>query len=364
MTKPSIIPEHIQNLAPYVPGRLIEEVEAELGLSGIIKLASNENSLGPSPKALAAMAAALGQAHRYGDADCRALKKALTAKFGYDPETLVTGNGSSEFILVLAHALLGPGVRAVMSKPSFTLYAKNAQAAGAEVVEAPLTAEYGHDLPAILKLVDERTRLVFLDNPLNPTGAWLTAAELTAFHRALPPSAVLVVDEAYVDFARPERPDWREALHSPGRLVVMRTFSKAYGLAGLRAAYALMDPELARMVNRVRPPFNVNSLAQVGAAAALEDEAFLRKTLAMTWAALEYFQTEFAALGLDPRPTEANFIMVGLNGRSADEVFQAALRLGVITRSLTSFGLPGHLRVNAGLPDENQALVDVLRKIV
>ncbi len=359
-----IIPAHIRTLSPYVPGRLIEEVEAELGLTGIIKLASNENSLGPSPRALAAMAEALPRIHRYGDADSRELKKALAAKFGYDPATLVIGNGSSEFILVLCHTLLEPGLKAVMSRPSFTLYAKNAQAAGAEVVEVPLTRAHGHDLAALRARVDDRTRLVFLDNPLNPSGAYLEPDELAAFHRDLPAGAVLAVDEAYVEFARRARADWRPALHSPGRLVVMRTFSKAYGLAGLRAGYALMSPDLASVINRVRQPFNLNLLAQVGAAAALADDDFLRQTLEMTWHSLDYFQVELARLGLAPHPTEANYLMADLGGRSADEVFQALLRQGIITRSLTSFGLSRHLRINAGRPEESRALVQALSRIL
>lgn len=357
-----IIPPHIRNLAPYVPGCLIEEVEAELGLSGIIKLASNENNLGPSPKALAAMAEALPRVHRYSDAASRALKEALARRFDYDPSALIAGNGSSEFILVLAHALLGPGLKAVMSKPSFTLYAKNAQASGAELLEAPLTSDHRHDLEALSRLVDDRTRLVFLDNPLNPTGAWLDCDELTAFYLSLPDSTVLVVDEAYVEFARRPRVDWRPFLRSPGRLVVMRTFAKAYGLAGMRAAYALMDPALGAMMDKVRQPFNMNVLAQVGAAAALSDQEFLDRTLNMTWSSLDRLAAEFRRLGLKPSPSEANFMMIDLMGPSADTVFQAVLRRGVITRSLTSFGLPGHLRVSAGLPEETEALVRAMEE--
>jgi len=362
MTK--IVPDHILELASYVPGRLIEEVEAELGLTGIIKLASNENTLGPSPRALAAMAEALPRVHRYSDADSRVLKKALARKFGYDPATLITGNGSSEFILVLAHTLLGPGLKAVMSTPSFALYATNARAAGAEVLQAPLTSDHRHDLEAVRRLVDERTRLVFLDNPLNPTGGWLEPDELMAFYHTLPKSAVLVVDEAYVEFSRRSRIDWRPYLHSPGRLMVMRTFSKAYGLAGLRAAYALVDPSLAGILSKVRQPFNMNVLAQIGAAAALDDDEFVEKTLKMTWFSLDRLAVEIQRLGLVANPTEANFIMVDLKGRSADEIFQAVLRRGVITRSLTSFGLPNHLRINAGLPEETEAFLRALEEVL
>jgi histidinol-phosphate aminotransferase len=365
---PKIIPPHIETLTPYVPGRLIEEVEAELGLTNLVKLASNENSLGPSPLALAAMARALPKIHRYSDADSRMLKTALSRQTGCDSEQILCGNGSSEFILLLAHILTGPGDRTLMSRPSFTLYAKNAQAAGAEVVEVPLTPDYGHDLEVLLARAaeaGERTRLVFLDNPLNPTGAFLSPESLTDFYRRLPPSAVLVLDEAYIDFSRRPRADWRPLLaDSGGRLVVLRTFSKIYGLAGLRAAYALMSAPLAAALNKARQPFNMNVLAQIGALAALEDEDFLRRSLEMAWTSLDYFQAEFTRLGLDPRPTEANFIMAGLGGHSADELFQALLRRGVITRSLTSFGLPACLRVSAGLPAESRALVSALEEVL
>jgi len=363
-----IIPPHIEKLTPYVPGRLLEEVEAELGLAGIIKLASNENSLGPSPLALAALAGALPRIHRYSDADSRFLKAALSRKTGCEPAQILCGNGSSEFILLLAHVLTGPGDLALMSRPSFTLYAKNAQAAGAEVMEIPLTSGYGHDLAALLARAEEagdRTRLVFLDNPLNPTGAFLGPEVLADFYRCLPPAAVLVLDEAYIDFSRRPRADWRPLLaEAEGRLVILRTFSKIYGLAGLRAAYALMPAPLAAALNKARQPFNMNVLAQVGALAALEDEDFLRRTLEMTWTSLDYFQAEFARLGLAPWPTEANFLMADLGGRSADELFQALLRRGVITRSLTSFGLPACLRVNAGLPAESRALVSALEEVL
>ena len=361
---PLDFPAHIVNLSPYIPGRLIEEVEAELGFSGIIKLASNENCLGVSPKVRAAVLEATFQLHRYGDADSRMLKTALTAKFGFDPETLVVGNGSSEFIFLLCHTLLAPGYSALMSKPSFTLYAKNAGAAGAEVREAPLTPNFGHDLKALAKMVDETTRLIFLDNPLNPTGAWLEPGELLAFYKSLPEQVVLVVDEAYVEFSQKNHVDWRPFLHSPGRLVVMRTFSKAYGLAGLRVAYALMTPELAAAINRVRQPFNLNILAQVGAVAALEDMDFFNQTLQTTWDSLALMQAKLPGLGLVPHPTEANFVMIDLGTRGADEVFQNVLQQGVITRSLSSFGLNNHLRVNAGLPGETSSFLQALEKVL
>lgn len=359
----NIIPPVIENLSPYVPGRRLEDVEAELGLSGIIKLGSNENSLGPSPKAMEALKGALGSLHRYSDADSRLLKEALAKKFSYNIDTIVAANGSSELILVLAHALLGPGLNAVMSQPSFGLYAKNAQAAGAELLQAPLTKDFGHDLAALRRLVNAETRLVFLDNPLNPTGAYLPPQELLDFHQSLPETTVLVVDEAYIDFCRQPRPDWTKSLREPGRLVILRTFSKIYGLAGLRAAYGLMDPRLASAINKVRQPFNLNSLAQVAAAAALDDDEFLARSREMCFRSLDHLRSRFEPLGLKCYPSEANFMMLDLAGRSADDFFQALLRQGLITRALSSFGLPGHLRVNAGLPSESEALAAAVERL-
>jgi histidinol-phosphate aminotransferase len=360
-----IIPNYIKNLSPYVPGRLIEDVEIELGFPGLVKLASNENSLGSSPKALEAITRVLASLHRYSDADSRVLKAALARKFGYDPAQIICGNGSSEFILVLTHALAGPGSRVIMSSPSFTLYAKNAQAAGAEVCQVPLTADYNHDLEAILSKVNLKTSLIFLDNPLNPTGAYLESKQVEIFYRKLPANTLLVLDEAYIDFTRRPKSDFKPLLaEKNSHLIVLRTFSKAYGLAGLRAAYAVTNPELTLSLNKVRQPFNMSVLAQAGAVAALDDDEFLQKTLKMTWASLDYFQEKFTALGLIPQPTEANYIMVDLKGRSADKIYQAVLHQGVITRSLTSFGLATHLRVSAGLKEESEALVLALTKVL
>jgi histidinol-phosphate aminotransferase len=351
-------------LSPYVPGRLIEDVLAEVGLASAVKLASNENSLGPSPKVLAAIAKALPGLGRYGDADCRALKRAIARAVGHPAEGIMAGNGSSEIILVMCHALLGPGANAVMSRPSFTLYAKNAQAAGAEVIEIPLGPGHGHDLAAIAARIDARTRLVFVDNPLNPTGAYFGPEALERLLAAVPPTAVLVLDEAYIDFCRAPRPDYA-ALLATGRIAVLRTFSKLAGLAGLRAGYALMDPGLAAALEKVRQPFNLNNLAQAAALASLDDPDHRAATLAMTWSALDRLGDELSRLGLEIFPTQSNYLMARLpDGLPADRVAGKLLREGVIIRSLTSFGLPGHLRINAGLPEEIDALVAGLAKVL
>ncbi len=363
----NLIPAHINNIAPYRPGLLIEEVAAQHGLTKITKLASNENNLGPSPKVLAAINEALPNIHRYGDMESRFLKSALAHKFDLSQELILIGNGSSEFLLTLAHGFLGPGLNAIMSQPSFSLYAQNTKAAGADAIVLPLKPDFNHDLEAILAKVTEQTRLIFLDNPLNPTGGFLEPQEIETFFKALPEHVILVLDEAYIDFARRKRQDWQKLIKDSGRLVVLRTFSKAYALAGLRVAYALMPLEILTAINKVRQPFNLNNLAQVAAIAALDDDEFYQKTLDMTWNSLDYMQKEMKALGFNTYPTEANFMMVEVEkskGRSADVFFNDILKQGFITRSLTSFGLPTHLRINAGTPEETRAFVDAVRKVL
>lgn len=353
---------HVLELAGYQPGKLIEDVLEEMGLDSAVKLASNENALGPSPLALRAVANALPGLYRYGDADSRRLREAIAQKVGHPAEGVMAGNGSSEFILVMAHALLAPGLSAIMSRPSFTLYAKNAQAAGAKAIEVALTPSHGHDLAKILALADPSVRLVFIDNPLNPTGAFLSPEEIGDLLAGLPKTTLLVLDEAYADFARAQRPDYPRLL-SDGRVVILRTFSKIMGLAGLRAAYALMDPELAKQLNKVRQPFNLNTLAQAGALAALGDTEHAENTLDMTWRALEVIQKRLPEFGFRVFPTQANFVMAELpEGLSADDFTKKMLREGVIIRSLSSFGLPGHVRINAGLVYELEELFRAVGK--
>ncbi|MDR1036826.1 MAG: histidinol-phosphate transaminase [Deltaproteobacteria bacterium] len=364
MTRPAPpVPEHIRKLSPYVPGRSIEEAMEELGLPGAVKLASNENCLGPSPRALDAMRQALEGVARYADAGATKLRKAISLRWDIPPESIVCGNGSSEFILVLAHALLRPGLNAVMSRPSFTLYAKNALATGAEAREAPLDADHGHDLKAILGRCDSRTRLVFMDNPLNPTGAFLTRAEINDLEKALPDKAVLVLDEAYADFSRQRLPDMK-ALVGLGRTVVLRTFSKLYGLAGVRAAWMAAPEVIADCVNRVRQPFNMNTLAQVGALAALEDIEHVRRTEKAVWDGLDFLAGALPPLGLETFPTQANFLMACSGPWTADELAGELFRKGLIVRSLSSFGYTDKIRITAGLPEENEALVGGIRELL
>ncbi|MDR2421896.1 MAG: histidinol-phosphate transaminase [Deltaproteobacteria bacterium] len=356
MKFPALLPDRVKNLPAYVPGRLAEDVAEEMGLAQVIKLASNENCLGPSPLAVAAVAEALGGLHRYGDADSRRLRQALAARLSVAPDQILAGNGSSEFLILMANAILGPGLSAVMSRPSFTLYAAHAKATGAAAHETKVDSAYGHDLKAMLERTDEKTRLVFLDNPLNPTGAWLTKEAIHDFLARLPDSCLLVLDEAYVDFSRQPRPDY-QALLASGRVAILRTFSKSYGLAGLRAAYLLGPPELVFGLNKIRQPFNLSVLAQVGALAALSDHEHLENSKKAAWAGLAEIRAGLKPLGLSTYPTEANFLMAGPVAQGADWLERALLKKGIIVRSLSSFGLAGHVRISAGLSAENAALV-------
>ncbi|MDR1038813.1 MAG: histidinol-phosphate transaminase [Deltaproteobacteria bacterium] len=363
MNRRPTVPEHVRKLTPYVPGRSIEEAMEGLGLPRAVKLASNENCLGPSPKAVAAMRKALEGVNRYADAGATKLREAIALRWDIPRECVVCGNGSSELILVLAHALLGPGLNAVMSRPSFTLYAKNALAAGAEAREAPLTPEYGHDLKGLLSRCDSHTRLVFVDNPLNPTGAFLTRREVDELERDLPERATLVLDEAYADFSRERLPDLK-SLVGKGRTVALKTFSKLYGLAGARAAWMAAPPELAEAANRVRQPFNMSAMAQAGALAALDDIDHVRRTEKAVWEGLEYLAKSLPPLGLKVFPTQANFLMATTGPFTADGLAEGLFRKGVIVRSLSSFGLPDMIRITAGLPEENRELTEGIEALL
>jgi len=353
------IPEHIRNLIPYPPGKPLEELEREYGITGSIKMASNENSLGPSPKAVQAITGALINLHRYPDGSCFYLAQALAGKLGVSPAQIVFGNGSDEIIALLAAALVMPGDEVISSKPSFLVYPKVAQAQGGINRVVPLT-DMHHDLDGILAQITERTRLIFLDNPNNPTGTIFTKEAFDAFLRQVPEEVVTVLDEAYLDFVDlDKRIDVRDYLAGPKPVVGLRTFSKAYGLAGLRVGYGLMSPQIADCLHRVRGPFNVNSLAQIGAIAALDDEAHYRKTMEMTKDGIAWLSKGLAALGVTPLPTQTNFFLVDLH-RDGNPFYQAMLKKGVIVRPMTAYDLPTYIRITVGTAAENARLLQAV----
>ncbi len=347
---------NIETLIPYPPGKPLEELEREYGITGSIKLASNENALGPSPKALKAIAASLPTLHRYPDGSCYYLAQSLASHLGVKPQELVFGNGSNEVIDLLVSTFLAPGQEVITSHPTFLVYHKMVQARGGINRVVPLK-DMRHDLDAILLEISPDTRLIFLDNPNNPTGTVFTEAELEAFLAKVPQYVIVVLDEAYVDFVDPKiRFDARKYLLSETPVVTLRTFSKAYGLAGLRVGYGLMRAEIAEYLHRVRQPFNVNQVAQIGARAALDDDEHYQKTLKMTKEGIAWLQQEVKRLGCKPFPTQTNFFLIDVKG-DCKTLYQHMLGKGVIVRPMNAYGFPNFIRITVGLPEENQRFV-------
>jgi histidinol-phosphate aminotransferase len=354
------IKPHIRGLAPYQPGKPIEELERELGIRGSIKLASNENPLGPSPKAVEAMRQMASQIHRYPDGASFALRAELARRLGVQPSQLVFGCGGDEILELLAKTLIGPGDEVVYAWPSFAMYPIVIQGMGATGVPVPLTPDFVHDLDAMANAVTDRTRVVMVCNPNNPTGTSVGAEDFDRFVAALPDDVVLAVDEAYFEFVRrKDFPDVIAVLSKRPGTLVLRTFSKIYGLAGIRIGYAVCDPELASYLERARHPFNVNRLAEVAALAALDDEEHARRTLEINETGAEYLTAELGKLGIETWPTDANFILA----KTGADVFDALLHRGVIVRPMKGFGLTEHVRISIGLPEENERLVKCLAEI-
>ncbi len=357
------VPAHIRSIPLYVPGKPIEEVERERGIPSSIKLASNENPIGPSPRALDALQRALPAVHRYPDSAGFELIRKLAARHRLAPEQIVLGNGSDEIISMLARAFLQPGDEVIMPMPSFQMYEIEARAAAAVPVAVPLR-HFRTDLEAMADRFTARTRIVFVNTPHNPTGRLVTRLELETFMARLPEGVVLALDEAYIEFVRdPLGPNSLDYVRAGRPVVGLRTFSKAYGLAGLRIGYGVMPADIAEVLGRVRPPFNVNLLAQTAAAAALDDDAFLRETLRVVHAGVDYLQPALADLGLECQPTQSNFIMVRVPG-DGRQFFESLLDRGVIVRPLASYGFPDCIRVSIGLPEENRRFIEALKQVL
>lgn len=355
------VPENISTLVPYPPGKPIEELERELGITGSIKLASNENPLGPSPKALEAVRGALKALNRYPDGSGYYLREKLSERLGVPGDALVLANGSNEVIELMVRAFLRPGDEVVMADPSFAVYPIVTKAAGARSLTVPLT-DLRHDLGAMAEAITDKTRIVFIANPNNPTGTIVTNRELRDFLRRVPDDVVVCLDEAYYEYVRSTSyPDGLSYVKEGWPVVVLRTFSKIYGLAGLRVGYGVAHPEIAGYLNRVRQPFNVNSLAQAAALAALDDEAHLKKSIENNTSGLEHLTRELKGLGYECVPTEANFFMIKVgDGRG---VYDALLGRGVIVRPMASYGLDEYIRVTVGTPEENRRFLDALSAV-
>jgi histidinol-phosphate aminotransferase len=362
----------VRTLQPYQPGKPESELRREYGLSRIVKLASNENPLGPSPRALAAAREALGELARYPDGNGFELKSALAAKLGLSMAMLTLGNGSNDVLELAARAFLTPEHEAVFSEHAFAVYPIVTQAIGATARVAKAnppdhTMPYGHDLAAMRASISDRTRIVFIANPNNPTGTWLKTAELEEFLLSVPESVIVVVDEAYGEYVEAEaEADCPNALRWLDRfpnLIVTRTFSKAYGLAGLRVGYAVSHPQIADLLNRVREPFNVNSLALVAAAAALDDVSHLERGRAVNRAGMRQLQEACRPLRLNWLPSVGNFLCVEVN-RPGREIFLELLKRGVIVRPVDNYGLPRFLRISIGTEADNARLIEVLNTVL
>ena len=354
----------LQTLPVYQPGRPIEDVAREIGLppSQIIKLASNENPLGPSPRALAAMQNVLQNLHLYPDGNAFYLKERLAARLSVSPAHIILGNGSNELIEFAGHAAMRAGSEVVVSEYCFAVYPIVTHLFGAKLVTVP-AREYGHDLPAMLNAISARTSVVFVANPNNPTGTLASTAEVMAFVVAVPEHVLLVMDEAYIDFLQ-DPADLLPLLRAGKKtnLLLMRTFSKIFGLAGLRLGYGIGAPELIAAFEKIRQPFNINSIAQAGALAALEDAEHLSKTRANNKAGLRFFSDAFHDLKWAFVPSAANFVLLQVGDGAA--VFKALQNQGVITRPMGGYGLPGWLRISIGTPAQNLRCLQALREIV
>jgi histidinol-phosphate aminotransferase len=361
-------PDHVRAIAPYQGGKPISEVAREFGLdeAKIVKLASNENPLGMPESAKQAMQKAMADIGRYPDSNGFDLKATITAKYNVPQEWITLGNGSNDILELAAHAFVQQGQSVVFSQYSFAVYPLATQGVGARAIVVP-AKKFGHDLPAMAQAIAADTKLVFIANPNNPTGTFIPAAEIEAFLKAVPPHVVVVLDEAYNEYLAPElQYDSIAWVRQYANLLVSRTLSKAYGLAGLRIGFAIAQPSITDLLNRIRQPFNVNSLAQAAAVAALNDSEFLRKSAQVNADGYRQLTQAFDAMGLEYVPSCGNFVLVkvGNDDGAGARVNLALLKQGIIVRPVGNYGLPQWLRISIGLPHENAAFLDALKKIL
>ncbi|MBN2719751.1 MAG: histidinol-phosphate transaminase [Proteobacteria bacterium] len=356
----------IDNLMPYSGGKPIGELAREKNLPRIIKLASNENPLGASPKALEAARKAVEEVHRYPDGAHWELKEKLSHHLGIPREMIVVGNGSNEILELMTQIFLSEGGHSLYAWPTFVVYRLAALAHGGEVVEIPMDESLRFDLGRLAEAITQRTRLIFVSNPNNPTGTIVTSSEVRTFMEKIPEGVPFVLDEAYFEFARhvPEFPDGMDFLREGWPVVVVRTFSKIYGLAGLRVGYAAVPEEIARLIEKVRQPFNVNHVSQAAAIAALDDEEFVERTLTHNRVEMARIQEAVEGMGLSVTPSFTNFLLIDLAGRDGQDVYNRLLEKGIIVRPMAAYGLPGTIRVTPGLVSENDLFLEALEDIL
>lgn len=353
-------PEHIKNIKPYVPGKPIEELERELGITGSIKLASNESPIGPSPLAVKALAEGKNDLNRYPDGSCYNLKTALSQKLGIASDEIIFGNGSNEIIELAVRTFLSPGDEAIMASPSFVVYPTVTQAAGGKCIVVPLK-DYRHDLKAMASAITAKTKVIFIANPNNPTGTINSRGEVDAFMERVPDDVLVVFDEAYFEYVTsPDYPDSMDYIKKGRPVLILRTFSKIYGLAGLRIGYGLAHSSIISEMNKVRQPFNINSLAQMAALAALEDVEHVERAKKTNEDGKGFLYKEFRSMGIDHILTEANFIYIILKHDTAAQLYNELLKKGVIIRPMGK----RELRVTIGLADENKRFIDALKAVM
>lgn len=356
------VPDYIRSLIPYAPGKPIEEVEREYGIVGSVKLASNENPLGPSPRAIQALQERLHQLHLYPDGDCFYLRQGLAAKLGVSPDQLIFGNGSNELIELAVRTFMRPGDEAVMANQAFVIYRLVVQAAGGSCRIVPLR-NFTHDLEMMAAAITRRTRIVFLANPNNPTGTIYRREEWKKFLGRITPEILLVVDEAYFEYVTDaDYPDSLSYSREARALLTLRTFSKLYGLAGLRIGYGIGPKGLIDLMHRVRQPFNVNAAAQWAALAAIGDRDHVKRSLAVNREGMDYLKKEIAKLGLEQVSSQANFILVRVG--DGERVYHELLRRGVIVRPMGAYDFSEHIRVTIGTSEENSRFISELRAII
>ncbi|MFW2437964.1 MAG: histidinol-phosphate transaminase [Arenicellales bacterium] len=351
----------VRKITPYQPGRPAEEVAAEFGISKPVKLASNENPLGPSPLAINAMQTVHNLA-RYPDGNGAGLKQKIAARHDLDVDCITLGNGSNDILEFVCRAFVNPGDEVIFSRHAFAVYPLATLAVGGKPVETP-ALDWGNDLQAMLQAVTDRSKVIFIANPNNPTGTWLAATELKSFLDEVPDHVIVVIDEAYAEYVTgsdfPDYPDCTQWLADYSNLLVTRTFSKIFGLAGLRVGYGVSSPELANYLNRVRQPFNVNSLALAAAEAALDDNSHLRLSREMNQTGLAYLMDACQSRRLSYIPSAGNFLAIDFL-RPAQNLFEAMMQQGVIVRPIANYGMPDFLRVTVGSEDENRRFVEVM----
>lgn len=354
------IRECILNIDPYVPGKPIEEVQRELGIEDVIKMASNENPLGPSPMAVNAVRDAVAKLNLYPDSNSYFLKQDLSKHLGVSTDNLIIGNGIDELLTILGEIYLNPGDEVIFADPSFPAYATVTHIMGAKAVAVPVDRNFTHDLDAMAKAVTDQTKLVFLCNPNNPTGTMLSKEQIDAFLDLVPEKVLVVLDEAYAEYVEAKNyPNGIDYVREGRNMIVFRTFSKVYGLAGVRVGYGVADPEIISLFNRVREPFNVNCLAQIAASASLKDRDHIEATLKNNHEGKLFLCHQFEELGLSYISTETNFFFVDLN-RDSKKIFNALLKKGVIIRPGDLYGYPRFARVTIGKPEENTRFINEL----